>query len=103
MKYISFSFLISLLFLAGCSSEPGKVNMQVAAAKQPIEKPAPKKQMASLSSILAKKEVPILCYHHIRNVRAGESENMKSYSVSPAAFAEQMKALSDSGYQTILP
>ena len=28
---------------------------------------------------------------------------MKSYSVSPAAFAEQMKALTDSGFQTILP
>ena len=28
---------------------------------------------------------------------------MKSYSVTPAAFAEQMKALSDSGFHTILP
>jgi peptidoglycan/xylan/chitin deacetylase (PgdA/CDA1 family) len=28
---------------------------------------------------------------------------MKSYSVSPDQFAEQMKALHDSGYQTILP
>ena len=47
--------------------------------------------------------MPILCYHHIRNFKAGESENMKSYSVTPAAFAAQMKALSDSGYSTILP
>ena len=57
----------------------------------------------SVDAILAKKEVPVLCYHHIRNIRPGESATMKSYSVTPAAFAEQMKALSDSGYQTILP
>ena len=56
-----------------------------------------------LATILSKREVPVLCYHHIRNFRAGESETMKSYSVTPAAFAEQMKALSDSGFQTILP
>ncbi|HPH84689.1 MAG TPA: polysaccharide deacetylase family protein [Ferruginibacter sp.] len=56
-----------------------------------------------LATILAKKEVPVLCYHHIRNFRPGESERMKSYSVTPAAFAEQMKALNDSGYKTITP
>jgi peptidoglycan/xylan/chitin deacetylase (PgdA/CDA1 family) len=28
---------------------------------------------------------------------------MKSYTVTPQAFAEQMKTLSDSGYQTVLP
>ena len=92
-----------MFFLASCSSEPGKEKKDTAVTKQPVEKVESQKSMASLSSILAKKEVPILCYHHIRNVRAGESENMKSYSVSPAAFAEQMKALSDSGFQTILP
>ncbi|MEO6638065.1 MAG: polysaccharide deacetylase family protein, partial [Ginsengibacter sp.] len=49
------------------------------------------------------KEVPVLCYHHIRAPKPGQSESMKSYSVSPAQFAEQMKALKDSGYETILP
>ncbi len=56
-----------------------------------------------LPAMLAKKEVPVLCYHHIRNFSAGESASMKSYSVTPAAFAEQMKTLHDSGYHTILP
>ncbi|MGI8584619.1 MAG: polysaccharide deacetylase family protein, partial [Chitinophagaceae bacterium] len=45
--------------------------------------------------------VPVLCYHHIRNFRAGGK--LKEYEVTPAAFAEQMKALYDSGYKTITP
>ncbi len=61
------------------------------------------RKTASLAEMLAKKEVPVLCYHHIRNFSASQSESMKSYSVTPANFAEQMKALHDSGYQTILP
>ena len=67
-----------------------------------ISSAIPKKQ-ADLAAMLAKREVPVLCYHHIRNFNPGSSETMKSYSVTPLAFAEQMKALSDSGYQTILP
>ncbi|MEO9146867.1 MAG: polysaccharide deacetylase family protein [Ginsengibacter sp.] len=55
------------------------------------------------ATILAKREVPVLCYHHIREAKPGQSETFKSYSVSPAQFAEQMKALKDSGYETILP
>jgi peptidoglycan/xylan/chitin deacetylase (PgdA/CDA1 family) len=49
------------------------------------------------ATILSKKEVPILCYHHIRNSGKGD------YVVSPSAFSEQMQALADSGYKTILP
>lgn len=59
--------------------------------------------VADVKTILAKKQVPVLCYHHIREPKPGQSETMKSYSVSPLQFAEQMKALKDSGYQTILP
>jgi len=59
--------------------------------------------IANAATILAKREVPVLCYHHIREARPGQSETFKSYSVSPAQFALFMKALKDSGYQTILP
>ena len=55
------------------------------------------------AAILAKKQVPVLCYHHIRESKPGQSETFKTYSVTPAQFAEQMKALHDSGYNTILP
>ncbi|MEO6683953.1 MAG: polysaccharide deacetylase family protein [Ginsengibacter sp.] len=55
------------------------------------------------AAILSKKQVPVLCYHHIREAKPGQSETFKTYSVSPAQFADQMKALKDSGYETILP
>ena len=86
--------------MGACNNEPTTANKTGASSNEtaPVElKPA------STAVILSKKQVPVLCYHHIRNVRASESENMKSYSVSPESFAEQMKALYDSGYQTILP
>ncbi|HEU5365098.1 MAG TPA: polysaccharide deacetylase family protein [Hanamia sp.] len=59
--------------------------------------------VADAAAIFAKRQVPVLCYHHIREPKPGQSETMKSYSVSPAQFAQQMKALKDSGYETILP
>lgn len=61
------------------------------------------KVVADAATILARKQVPVLCYHHIREAKPGQSETFKSYSVSPAQFADQMKALHDSGYQTVLP
>ena len=95
--------LTGVIVLAACNYKPVDVKTAMPGIKQAAENKVPEKSMASLAAILAKKEVPVLCYHHIRNTRAGESESMKSYSVSPEAFAAQMKALYDSGYQTILP
>jgi peptidoglycan/xylan/chitin deacetylase (PgdA/CDA1 family) len=103
MKNNPFTGFIFLLLLAGCSNQPDKIKKESTDAKQEVKNVASQKPMASLATILSKREVPVLCYHHIRNFRAGESDNMKSYSVTPAAFAEQMKTLSDSGFQTVLP
>ena len=50
-----------------------------------------------VATILARKQVPILCYHHINDQKPGD------YRVPPANFAAQMQALSDSGYTSILP
>ncbi len=55
------------------------------------------------TTILARKQVPILCYHQIRDYRPTDSKTARDYIVPPAAFKEQMKALADSGYKTILP
>jgi peptidoglycan/xylan/chitin deacetylase (PgdA/CDA1 family) len=96
-------FILPFLFLAGCTSEPGKLNTVKASTDSHEEQAASKKTPADLATILSRKEVPVLCYHNIKNFRPGESDRMKSYTVTPAAFAEQMKALSDSGYKTILP
>jgi len=53
--------------------------------------------------VLARKEVPILCYHQIRDYRETDSKTAKVYIVPPTTFREQLKMLADSGYQTILP
>jgi peptidoglycan/xylan/chitin deacetylase (PgdA/CDA1 family) len=66
-------------------------------------KPAPEKTVSDAATILARPQVPILCYHDIRPIKPNASANAKVYTVSPEAFAEQMKTLADSGYQTILP
>jgi peptidoglycan/xylan/chitin deacetylase (PgdA/CDA1 family) len=58
------------------------------------------KKMASAAEIVARKQVPVLCYHHIKEV---VGKNSAGYDVTIAAFKAQMKALADSGYKTITP
>ncbi|HEY8398947.1 MAG TPA: polysaccharide deacetylase family protein [Flavihumibacter sp.] len=57
----------------------------------------------SAAAILARKQVPILCYHQIRPYRDSDGPSARPYIVPPDIFREQMKALHDSGYTTILP
>ncbi len=103
MRTIRFSFIASLFFLAACSSGPEKTKVSKNTSEKNAADTTKQKPFADIATILLKKEVPVLCYHHIREAKPGQSETMKSYSVSPAQFAEQMKALKDSGYETILP
>ncbi len=56
---------------------------------------------ADASTILSRKQIPILCYHQIRNWRPTDSKQAKDYIVPEAVFAEQIKMLADSGYHTI--
>ena len=58
---------------------------------------------ATAEEILARPQVPILCYHQIRDWRATDSKAAKDYIVPVAEFKAQMKMLADSGYNTILP
>ena len=106
MKNIQYLAFVALVALASCS---GNTDTNTTVAKESTKKDTVaaktevSKGTADLATMLAQKEVPVLCYHHIRAIKPGESESMKSYSVTPAQFAEQMKALNDSGYKTILP
>lgn len=107
MKKNTFIFILSLCFLAACSSNSGTRKENSASGKNNensnLQDAAVSTSVADLATMLAKKQVPVLCYHHIREPRPGDGEMMKTYSVSPEQFAEQMKALKDSGYETILP
>lgn len=58
---------------------------------------------ADAATILARKEVPVLCYHQVRDYKASDSRTARAYIVPVNAFNAQMKALADSGYNTILP
>jgi len=58
--------------------------------------------IADAATIMARQQVPILCYHHIKEVPS-TSKTMKDYTVTISQFADQMKGLADSGYHTILP
>lgn len=58
---------------------------------------------ASAAAILAREQVPVLCYHQIRDWRAKDSKGAKDYIVPIAEFKAQIKMLADSGYHTILP
>jgi peptidoglycan/xylan/chitin deacetylase (PgdA/CDA1 family) len=60
-------------------------------------------KIASAAEILARPQIPILCYHQIRNWIASDGKVGKDYIVPTAEFRSQMKMLADSGYHTILP
>jgi peptidoglycan/xylan/chitin deacetylase (PgdA/CDA1 family) len=113
MKKILLPFLIGPLLLAGCHSKTEKPQTEAAVIAQPAKaadakvadaKPAdPNKKANDAATILAKKEVPILCYHHIQPILSTDSAYKREYTVTPENFAAQMKALKDNGYHSILP
>lgn len=61
------------------------------------------KNRASNGDILARKQVPILCYHQIRDWKSSDSKRAKDYIVPVEIFKQQMKMLADNGYHTISP
>ena len=101
---ISILFL-GLFLLVGCQSgtKEAKPESAVETDTASVKKIEAKKIMADAATILSKKEVPILCYHNIREFSNTASAVMKTNTVKPAAFAAQMKTLADEGYETILP
>ncbi len=108
MKIVSVVSIFIFLLATSCTSNESDRSATTDAdstvvAPQTSQEVPKEKREATAEMILAKQEVPVLCYHHIREAKPGQSETLKNYSVSPAQFAQQMKALKDSGYETILP
>ncbi len=60
-------------------------------------------KVAAAKTILDRKQVPILCYHQVRNWKATDGKVGKDYIVEIQNFKDQIKMLADSGYHTILP
>ena len=103
MKNYLLAGVALLYLLSACFPENDKINTPLPGSPAKVDSTIIPVTTNDVVSIFLKREVPVLCYHHIRNARASDGVNMKTYSVSPASFAGQMKALYDSGYQTILP
>lgn len=102
------SLILSMLIFCSCDSDDRSVaktdsvitSHKADSAKPLIQEPV---SIADAATILARKQVPILCYHQLRDWKPTDSRSARDYIVPPAAFKEQMKALADSGYTTILP
>ncbi|CCH01555.1 putative polysaccharide deacetylase yxkH [Fibrella aestuarina BUZ 2] len=61
----------------------------------------PAGKIADAATILSRKQVPILCYHQIREWRGSDSKSAKDYICPTTVFAQHMQMLADSGYHAI--
>src|SRR5258708_38947583 len=86
-KFLSVTLLFCLIGSFICQSKP--------IATSP--------QTGNTAAIMARKQVPILCYHQIRDWKPTDSKVAKDYIIPIAAFKAHMKMLADSGYHAILP
>ena len=100
---------VAALFIIGssCNSSSGKESSTTGTDSGSIKKTdsvsnTDNLPMADAATILARKQVPVLCYHHIRDIQM-PGKALNGYEVTIAEFKAQMKALADSGYKTILP
>ena len=95
------SLLTVLTFItASCQSKPAD---KIVAAVKSTAKPAAPAGPVNPAAIMARKQVPVVCYHQIRDWKATDSKGAKDYIVQVAAFKDHIKMLADSGYHTILP
>ncbi|MEO6149649.1 MAG: polysaccharide deacetylase family protein [Mucilaginibacter sp.] len=101
-------FSIGVIALSSCQSTNGTVATADSSANDSsavqTETAVPANTKPNnAAAILAKPQVPILCYHQIRDWRAKDSKAAKDYIVEVANFKAHIKMLADSGYHTILP
>ena len=108
-KTILNHLIIFTIALSSCQQNPAskssanKENKELIEGKNDTQELIDKQKVASAAEILARPQVPILCYHQIRNWIATDGKMGKDYIVPLAEFKSQMKMLADSGYHTILP
>lgn len=99
MKKYAFLIVAASMILLGCntktSNKTAVTDKDSVQTESAIDTANAKKNTAS--EILAKKQIPILCYHRIADGRTDD------YSVSEATFESHMKILQDSGYHSVLP
>src|SRR4030095_16119001 len=98
-------FLIPVLLLtnySGCTDSHSSVVHSTGTTAMSA-KPAVIPAIADAAKILNRPQVPILCYHQIRDWKPSDSRRAKDYIVPLSNFQQQMKFLAENGYHTILP
>lgn len=108
LKLLSSIVPLCMLAAVACTSKPAGKTTSVETSSKTTEinttiTKIPGGPVASKATIMARKQVPVVCYHQIRDWKATDSKGAKDYIVQIAAFKEHMKMLADSGYHTILP
>jgi peptidoglycan/xylan/chitin deacetylase (PgdA/CDA1 family) len=95
--------LVSLsVFYAACNSASPNIPARPH-IESPVKIEPATPTIANAATILQRPQIPILCYHQIRDWSASDSKRAKDYIVPVRNFCEQIKLLADSGYHTILP
>ncbi|MCC6289441.1 MAG: polysaccharide deacetylase family protein [Chitinophagaceae bacterium] len=109
MKKITLSFFSAgLCLLMSCHSQLSQPDAEKAAndttkTKEQTLTAKDNVVLADAATILSRTQVPVLCYHQIREWRSRETRLAKDVVVPPARFKSQLQILADSGYHTILP
>jgi peptidoglycan/xylan/chitin deacetylase (PgdA/CDA1 family) len=104
-----FIILIRLLLpffelISGCNSgSDRKTRNDSLVIKQPADSSTRSVKISDPAVIMKRKQVPVLCYHHIRDWKVTDSKRARDYIVPLDTFYNQMKLLADSGYHTISP
>lgn len=93
---------LSMAVHSGCNTEVKPEVGEITLAKTKIPEPA-LPAIADAAFVLNRTEVPILCYHQVRDWKPSDSKTARDYIVPVEKFREQMKSLADSGYHAILP
>ena len=89
--------------IAGTSGTRATATDEANATPAPDPKSIPAAKAGDATAILARPQVPILCYHQIRDWTARDSKNAKDYITPIATFKAHIKMLADSGYHTVSP
>jgi len=96
--------LAAVVLLASCSSNDSENKSKASETKITSKSDSTSSAESSTgpaadaATILARPQVPVLCYHHIKD---GKPTN--DYTVNAETFRQQMQMLADSGYHSILP
>jgi peptidoglycan/xylan/chitin deacetylase (PgdA/CDA1 family) len=102
-RFLHLALIISILFTS-CNARSKRQSLDGKSTETTVEPlDTVKQKPADTKAILTKREVPVLCYHQIRNNIASDSKRAHDDIIAPDKFKEHIKMLADSGYHTILP